>query len=78
VRGRGFVSQSQILWNGNALQTTFVDSSNLEAAITQHVFDSVGGAQGSTVQISVRSMATVVVAGCPNGGTSAAFDLAIH
>jgi hypothetical protein len=78
VKGRGFVPQSQIMWNGNALQTTFVDSSNLEAAITQQAFDSVGGAAGSTVQISVRSMATVVVVGCPNGGTSGTLDLAIH
>src|SRR5262245_36371343 len=30
VRGSGFVPQSQILWNGNALATTFIDSGHLQ------------------------------------------------
>ncbi len=40
VNGSGFASPSQILWNGSALQTTFVDSHHLQTAITRHTFES--------------------------------------
>jgi hypothetical protein len=78
VNGSDFVPQSQIMWNGNALQTTFIDSSHLEATITQQTFSSFGGAAGSSVQISVRSLGSGGVSGCPNGGNSAALELVIN
>src|SRR6266478_4917338 len=71
VNGSGFVPQSQIMWNGGGLQTTFMDSSHLRATITQQTFDSFGGSVGSSVQIAVRSQGSVPVVGCPNGGNSA-------
>ena len=37
VEGNGFVEQSEILWNGNPLQTTLLDSYHLEATITQQI-----------------------------------------
>jgi hypothetical protein len=55
VEGRDFVSQSEILWNGNALPTRFVDSSHLQATITQQTFEWFGGSAGNTVLISVIS-----------------------
>ena len=51
VNGSDFVPQSQIMWNGNALQTTFMDSHHLQTTITRETFDSFGG--GSSVRISV-------------------------
>ncbi len=78
VNGSGFVPQSQILWNGSVLQTTFTDSRHLQAAITQQTFDSFGGSPGSSVQISVRSQGSASVLGCPNGGNSATLVLAIN
>lgn len=74
VNGSGFVSQSQIMWNGNALQTTFTDSGHLEATITQQTFDFFGGSKGNNVQISVRSQGSL---GCPNGVNSATLVLVI-
>ena len=78
VNGSGFVPQSQILWNGSALQTTFMDSDHLRATITRQTFDSFGGSVGSSVQIAVRSQASVPVFGCPNGGNSATLVLVIN
>jgi hypothetical protein len=78
VNGSGFIPQSQILWNGSALQTTFLDSDHLRATITQQTFDSFGGSVGSNVQIAVRSQGSVPVLGCPNGGSSATLVLAIN
>jgi hypothetical protein len=77
VTGSAFVSQSQIVWNGNALQTTFVDSRHLQTTITQQTFGSFGGSAGSTVQISVKSLGSVAVFGCANGGSSATLVLLI-
>ena len=77
VSGSGFANQSQIMWNGSALQTAFTDSRHLQTTITQQTFDSFGGAAGSSVQISVRSQGSVAVSGCPNGGNSATLDLVI-
>jgi len=78
VNGSDFVPQSQIMWNGNALQTAFADSRHLQATITQQTFESFGGSAGSSVQISVRSRGSVGVLGCPNGGNSATLDLVIN
>jgi hypothetical protein len=78
VNGSDFVPQSQILWNGNTLQTTFTDSRHLQATITQQTFDSFGGSAGSSVQISVRSLGSVPFVGCPNGGDSATLFLLIN
>jgi hypothetical protein len=78
ANGSGFVPQSQIMWNGNALQTMFTDSRHLEATITQQTFASFGGSAGSSVQISVRSLVSAPVLGCPNGENSATLDLVIN
>jgi hypothetical protein len=78
VSGNDFVPQSQILWNGNALETMFTDSCHLQATITQQTLDSFGGSPGSTVQIGVRSPASAHSMGCPNGGNSATLVLVIN
>ena len=78
VKGSDFVPQSQIMWNGSALQTTFIDSSHLEAMITQQTFNSFGGAAGSSVQISVRPQKSVANLGCPIPGNSAALVLVLN
>jgi len=78
VNGSDFVPQSQMMWNGSPLQTTFTDSRHLEATITQQTFESFGGVAGSSVQISVRSQGSIAVLGCPNGGNSATLDLVIN
>ena len=75
VNGTDFISQTQILWNGNALPTTFVDSHHLQTTITQQTFASFGGSAGSSVQISVRTPQTGM--GCP-AGNSAALELLIN
>jgi hypothetical protein len=77
VNGSDFVPQSQIMWNGSALPTTFKDSHHLQTAITQQTFNSFGGVAGSSVQISVRSLGSGGVSGCPVGGNSATLDLVI-
>jgi hypothetical protein len=78
VKGSGFVPQSQILWNGNALLTTFMDSQHLQATITQQTFTQFGGTLGSNVLISVNSPVTTTVLGCPIAGTSATLVLIIN
>ena len=74
VNGSNFTSQSQILWNGNALPTTFIDSHHLQTTVTQETFASFGGVAGSSVQISVRTPESGM--GCPIGD-SAALELVI-
>src|SRR6185369_15890100 len=69
--GNGFTPQSKIMWNGNALQTTFMDSHRLQATITRQTFDSFGGSVVSSVQISVSSPASLDDMGCAIGGNSA-------
>ena len=69
VNGNDFVPQSQILWNGSVLPTTFVDSRHLQTVITQQTFDSFGGSVGSSVLISVMSPAFGSGVGCPVGST---------
>jgi hypothetical protein len=78
VNGTGFVAQSQIMWNGSALQTAFMDSNHLLTTITQQTFASFGGTAGSMVQISVRSLGSVGVLGCPSAGDSATLVLVIN
>ena len=78
VSGSDFVPQSQIMWNGNALQTTFHDSRHLQTTITKQTFDTFGGSAGSTVQISVRSQEPIVVVGCPIGLSSGTLFLFIN
>ena len=79
VDGTGFVRQSEILWNGNPLQTTFTDSGHLQTTITREMLDSFGGSDGSGVLISVRSPGkSHSIEGCPNGGSSGTLVLSIH
>jgi len=78
VIGNNFVPQSQILWNGNALATTFTDSQHLQAIITQQTFAQFGGSAGSSVLISVNSPVANTVVGCPVPGSSAAAVLVIN
>jgi hypothetical protein len=73
VGGDGFDPQSMILWNGNALATTFVDSRHLQAEISQQTFESFGGSSGDNVQISVKSARSV-----DHCGNSAFLFLAIN
>ncbi len=77
VDGTGFTPQSQIMWNGNALQTTFANSRELQTTITQQAFDSFGGSAGSSVQISVSSPESLSDFGCPTGGSSGTLILVI-
>ena len=77
VNGRNFNAQSQIMWNGNGLPTTFVNSRLLETTITPQTFVSFGGAMGSTVQVSVMS-GSVAAAGCPSSSGSASLLLIIQ
>jgi hypothetical protein len=78
VNGSGFVPQSQIMWDGSALPTTFMDSRHLQTTITQQTFDSFGDSAGSIVQISIRSLTSVADLGCPIGGNSATLVLVIN
>jgi hypothetical protein len=78
VDGSGFTPRSQIMWNGNALDTTFLNSHQLQTTITQETFDSFGGSAGSSVQISVRPEASVADMGCPKSGNSSTLVLGIN
>lgn len=78
VDGSGFTPQSQIMWNRNALHTTFMDSHHVQTTVTQQTFDSFGGSVGNNVQISVRSQASFDDLGCPIGGNSATLVLVIN
>jgi hypothetical protein len=78
VNGSAFIPQSQILWNGSALQTRFMNSHHLQTTITQGTFDSFGGSAGSNVQISVRSLGSVAGLGCPIAGNSTTLVLIIN
>jgi len=77
VNGNNFVPQSQVLWNGTALATTFLDSHHLQVLITQTTVESFGISAGSNVQISATSPTTGHVVGCPNSEASAALVLVI-
>src|SRR5262249_26326433 len=77
VTGDDFVHQSQILWNGHPVPTTFVDSQHLQATITQQTFEQFGGSPGADVLISVNSSNRSPVLGCPIAGSSATLVLVI-
>ena len=77
VSGNDFEPQSQILWNGNALPTTFIDSQHLQATITQQTFAQFGGAIGNDVLISVNTPVSSTVLGCPIPGSSTTLVLII-
>ena len=74
VIGDNFIPESQILWNGHALATTFMDSQHLQASITQKTFRQFGGSQGDNVRIAVNSPA----ARCPVSGSSGMLVLVIN
>jgi hypothetical protein len=78
AEGSGFTPRSQIMWNGNPLQTTFMDSHHIQTTVTQQTFESLGGSVGNNVQISVRSQASINDFGCPIGGNSATLVLVIN
>ena len=78
VSGSNFVPQSHILWNGNPLRTSFVDSHHLQAIITQQTFNSFGGSAGRSVQISAMSQAFTPALGCPLATSSATLVLVIY
>lgn len=78
VNGSNFAPQSEVLWNGTALPTTFVDSRHLQVTITQQTFASFGVSAGSSVQISIMSPQSATVVGCTSGGSSATLILAIN
>jgi hypothetical protein len=71
VAGSGLTPQSQIMWNGSTLETTFLDSQHLQTTITRETLESFG--DGSSVRISVSQGS-----GCPIHGNSAALDLVIN
>jgi len=77
VNGNNFMPQSQVLWNGTAMATTFIDSHHLQVLITQMTLESFAISTGSNVQISATSPATGHVVGCPNSEASAALVLVI-
>jgi hypothetical protein len=64
VNGIDFTPQSQIMWNGSAMPTTFMDSHHLQTTVTQQTFESLGGSVGNSVQISVETPGTGT--GCPH------------
>jgi len=74
LNGGDFTSQSQVLWDGSAIPTTFMDSHHLQTTVTQETFASFGGSAGSSVQISVRTLGSGTR--CP-GGNSSSLELVI-
>lgn len=80
VDGSGFVYQSEILWNGNPLQTTYLDSDHLQATITQQTLESNGGSLGGSALISVMSPGSGMtsIEGCQDGGSSGSLALFIN
>ena len=77
VDGSAFASQSKIFWNGHPLQTTFIDSRHLQAAISQQTFASFGGQTGGSVFIWVNTPVTSSFATCATGATSTEMILVI-
>lgn len=66
VNGGNFVAGAQVLWNGSAQTTTFVNAGQVTAAITASDIATAGSAQ-----VSVSNPA-------PGGGTSGALSFAIN
>jgi hypothetical protein len=67
VNGSDFTPQSQIMWNGIGLPTTFTDSHHLQTTVTQQTFDSFGGSVGGSVEISVETPGAGM--GCPSSNS---------
>src|ERR1700675_1131516 len=62
VAGSGFTPQSQIMWNGSTLETTFLDSHHLQTTITRDIFESFGGGNRVRIQcLRVRDVLSVVM-----------------
>jgi hypothetical protein len=78
VEGSGFTPQSQIMWNGGSLETTFANSHHLQTTITQQTFESFGGSAGSSVQISIRSQGLVADSICPRTRNSPTVALVVN
>jgi hypothetical protein len=78
VEGSDFEPQSEIMGNGSALQTRFVDPQHLQTSITQQTLVSLGATPGSQVQISVMTPELSPVMGCPVGTNSTTLLLVIH
>jgi hypothetical protein len=78
LEGSGYTRESQVLWNGNILDTNFVDPQHIQTTITQETFDLFGGSAGDQVLISVRSQGTTASMGCSNEGNSKAQVLRIQ
>jgi len=78
VVGSGFTPQSHILWNGKSLPTTLTGAHHLQTTINRSTFESFGGSQGGTVQISVGFQASGSDSGCPPGGNSDPFVLKVQ
>lgn len=78
VNGTGFIPRSEILWNGSPLQTTFMNSTQLQTTITQQTFESFGGTSGGSVRISVMSPASSSLVQCANSGVSGFVFLEIN
>ena len=70
----GSMLQPQI----TSLSPGAVAGDSTSVLLTQQTFESFGGAVGSSVQISVRSLGSGGVSGCTNGGNSATLDLVIN
>jgi len=77
LEGSGFTSQSQVLWNGNVLDTVFIDARHLQTTISQETFDSFGGS-GDSVLVSVRPHGSMMNQGCSKEGDSTAQPLKIR
>jgi hypothetical protein len=78
VNGTGFVPRSEILWNGSPLETTFMNSSQLEATITPQTVESFGGSTGDRVLISVMSSGTRGTVRCSSDYVSGTLFLFIE
>jgi hypothetical protein len=73
VNGSNFYSNSYLLWNGAALPTTVVSSTELQATITTTQISFPG-----TAHIAVHTPANLSGdLGCDSGGNSAALDFTV-
>jgi hypothetical protein len=77
VNGSGFTPHSRVAWNGNTLETTFKNSRQLQATITQETFEFFGGSPGNAVQVSVQPQGSGSGSGCPSNWNSEVLVLTI-
>jgi predicted outer membrane repeat protein len=61
VTGDGFTVSSQVLWNGQPVPTTFIDSTRLQAAVSSVILGNVPGQVQVTVNNSPLAAATVLI-----------------